>query len=137
MTSWANTSLPHSPLPPKRYVCMYVCVLVTTVGPAKTDKPIKMPFGLWTRVGPRNHSTNYVMEGPGSANRWAFWGETNVPKHRYTQCHSQVSSTQQRGRSLSGGSTLGPGGWGVQAPQIVARPPNLAVLLTHCGQLIL
>ena len=22
-------------------------------------------------------------------------------------------------------------------PQIVARPPNLAVLLTHCGQLIL
>ena len=28
-------------------------------------------------------------------------------------------------------------GWGVQAPQIVARPPNLAVLLTHCGQLIL
>jgi len=34
----------------------------------------------------------------------------------------------------SGGSTLGPGGTG---PQIVARPPNLAVLLTHCGQSIL
>jgi len=27
-------------------------------------------------------------------------------------------------------------GW-AQAPQIVARPPNLAILLTHCGQLIL
>ena len=26
---------------------------------------------------------------------------------------------------------------GAQAPQIVARPPNLAVLLTYCGQLIL
>jgi len=34
----------------------------------------------------------------------------------------------------SGGSALGPGSTG---PQIVARPPNLAVLLTHCGQLIL
>jgi len=40
-----------------------------------------------------------------------------------------------------GGSTLGPGG---QAPkswlapsQFAARPPNLAVLLTHCGQLII
>jgi len=30
---------------------------------------------------------------------------------------------------------LGPGGHGPL--QIVARPPNLAVLLTHCGQLIL
>ena len=39
-------------------------------------------------------------------------------------------------RSDHGGSTLGPGG-GAQSPQIVARPPNLAVLLTHCGQLIL
>jgi len=29
---------------------------------------------------------------------------------------------------------LGPGGTG---PQIVARPTNLRVLLTHCGQLIL
>ena len=34
----------------------------------------------------------------------------------------------------SGGFALGQGGTG---PQIVARPPNLAVLLTHCGQLIL
>ena len=36
-----------------------------------------------------------------------------------------------------GASTLGPGG-GVDRPlQIVARPPNLAVLLAHRGQLIL
>ena len=28
-------------------------------------------------------------------------------------------------------------GWGAHAPQIVARPPDLAVLLTHSGQLIL
>jgi len=35
----------------------------------------------------------------------------------------------------SGGSALGPGGH--RPLQIVARPPNLAVHLTHCGQLIL
>ena len=38
----------------------------------------------------------------------------------------------------SGGSAMGPGGAGGHRPlQIVARPPNLAVHLTHCGQLIL
>jgi len=25
------------------------------VSPAKTAEPIEMPFGLWTRVGPRSH----------------------------------------------------------------------------------
>jgi len=25
-----------------------VCLLVTTVSPAKTAEPIEMPFGLWT-----------------------------------------------------------------------------------------
>jgi len=29
------------------------------VSPAKTAKPIKMPFVMWTRVGPRNH----VLDG--------------------------------------------------------------------------
>ena len=33
----------------------------------------------------------------------------------------------------SGGFTLGLAG----TPQIAARPPNLAVLLMHCGQLLL
>jgi len=55
---------------------------------------------------------------------------------------AQISSRQSPLLSccFSGGSTLGPG---AQAPQIVARPsncreaPNLAVLLTHSGQLIL
>jgi len=39
-------------------------------------------------------------------------------------------------RVCGGGSALGSGG-GTQSPQIVARPPNLAALLTHCRQLIL
>jgi len=35
--------------------------------------------------------------------------------------------------AFSGGSALGRGG--ALAPPTVARPPNLAVLLTHCGQI--
>ena len=36
-----------------------VCRSVTIVSPAKTAEPIEMPFGLCTRVGPRNH----VLDG--------------------------------------------------------------------------
>ena len=32
-----------------------VCLLVTTASCAKTDEPIDMLFGTWTRVGHRNH----------------------------------------------------------------------------------
>jgi len=28
----------------------------TAVSSAKTAEPIEMPFGLWTRIGPRNHA---------------------------------------------------------------------------------
>jgi len=31
-------------------VCLSVCMLATNVNPAKTAEPIKMRFGLWTRV---------------------------------------------------------------------------------------
>ena len=36
-----------------------VCRSVTVVSTAKTAEPIRMPFGLWTRVGPENH----VLDG--------------------------------------------------------------------------
>jgi len=39
--------------------------LVTFVSPAKTAEPIEMPFGVLTRVGPRNHvflSYRYWLE---------------------------------------------------------------------------
>jgi len=36
-----------------------VCRSVTVVNPTKTVEPIKMPFGLRTLVGPRNH----VLDG--------------------------------------------------------------------------
>jgi len=31
-------------------VCLYVCLSVTTISCAKTDEPIEMLFGVWTRV---------------------------------------------------------------------------------------
>ena len=36
-------------------VCRSVSLTVTVVSHAKTVEPIKMPFGLWGQVGPRNH----------------------------------------------------------------------------------
>ena len=40
-------------LPMVRDLC--VCLLDITMSCAKTSEPIEMPFGVWTRVGPRNH----------------------------------------------------------------------------------
>ena len=48
-------------------VCVSVChnEHSTPVNPAKTAKPVEMPFALWTHVGPRNH----VLDGSWGA-RW-------------------------------------------------------------------
>jgi len=35
-------------------VARSVGLSVMTLSPEKAAKPIKMPFGIWTRVGPRN-----------------------------------------------------------------------------------
>jgi len=40
---------------PTSVVCRSVCQSVTLVSPAKTAAPLEMPFGLRTRLGPRNH----------------------------------------------------------------------------------
>ena len=36
-------------------MCVSVCLLDSTVSPAKMVEPIHMPFGFWSRVGPMNH----------------------------------------------------------------------------------
>ena len=36
-------------------VCLAVCLLVIAARPTKTAKPIDVPFGVWTHVGPKNH----------------------------------------------------------------------------------
>jgi len=46
-------------------VCLSVCLSVTIVSPAKTAEPIEMPFGMWTKMGPRKH----VLDGVQIATR--------------------------------------------------------------------
>jgi len=40
---------------PSSVVCLSVCLSVTVESRAKTTELIRMPFGMWTRVGPRKH----------------------------------------------------------------------------------
>jgi len=44
-------------------VASSVGLSVTVVSPAKTAEPIEMPFGIWTRVGPRKHVLGAVHNG--------------------------------------------------------------------------
>jgi len=39
--------------------CQSICLSVTITSPAKTSETIAIPFGMWTRVGPRKH----VLDG--------------------------------------------------------------------------
>jgi len=63
-----------------------VCRSVTLVSPAKTAGPINMPFGLWPRVGPRNHVLDGSPDSP--MGRGNFEGEKRSPvvKYRDTLC---------------------------------------------------
>ena len=49
--------------------CVSICLLDTTVSPAKTDEPIVVPFGLWTPVGQPNHA---LVGGPDPQGRTIF-----------------------------------------------------------------
>jgi len=48
--------------------CVSICLLDTTVSPAKTDEPIVVPFGLWTPVGQPNHALVGGPDPPGKDN---------------------------------------------------------------------
>jgi len=41
-----------------------VCLSVTMVSHAKMAEPIKMSFGLWTWVGPRNYVLDWSLDHP-------------------------------------------------------------------------
>jgi len=64
-------------------VCVCVCLLDTTESLTKTAEPIEMPFGLWTRVDPRNHVLGWgiIHQGKGP-----FWGDMShlIVKYRQT-----------------------------------------------------
>ena len=61
---------------PSSVVCRSVC---HTSEPCKTAKPIKMPFGLTTRVGPGNHVLDGVQIPMGRGNSEAGKGRP-IPK---------------------------------------------------------
>ena len=42
-------------------VAWSVGLSVMTVSPAEVAEPIVMPFGVWTRVGPRNYVLDWIQ----------------------------------------------------------------------------
>jgi len=69
-----------------------VCRSVTLVSPAKTAEPIKMPFGLRTRVGPGNHVLDGGPDPPHGKGQ--FWGWKGRPMVKYRG--TLLSSVQKR-----------------------------------------
>ena len=58
----------------------------------KTAEPIEMPFGVWTRVGPRNH---VLSGGPDPPKEGAiFWGsggyDASFRQYSLTACYSTI-----------------------------------------------
>lgn len=45
-------------------VCLCVFVLDTTVNTTKTAEAIKVPFGTWTRVGPKDDALGRGQDAP-------------------------------------------------------------------------
>jgi len=43
---------------------VFVCLLVTTVGPTKTDELIEVAFWAWTQVRPMNHVYLRAVSNP-------------------------------------------------------------------------
>jgi len=75
-----------------------VCLSVTLVSPAKTAAPIKMPFGLRTPVGPRNH---VLHGGPdpqweGAILRGKGASHCNVWGHYVVICAEQLNRLRCR-----------------------------------------
>ena len=60
----------------RQSIVVCLSLSVTIVSPTKMAEPIEMPFGLWARMGPRNH----VLDGVPDP-RWegAIFGERGGP----------------------------------------------------------
>ena len=57
-------SVGHGSLPVAHcLLCCSVCSSIATASRAKTDKPIAVPLGLFSRVGPANHASDKVHIG--------------------------------------------------------------------------
>jgi len=64
------------------------------MSPAKTAEPIEMPFGMWTRVGPRNHVLDGLQvrtcEWQFCGRKWAGTGHARA----HPICSKQLSRGQ-------------------------------------------
>ena len=58
-------------------VCWSVCLSVMIVIPEKTAEAIEMPFGMCTRVSPRNHVFDGSPDPPWEGAN--FWVRMGVP----------------------------------------------------------
>ena len=79
-------------------VCLSVCLSVTTVSPTKAAEPIVMPFGLLTRMGPRND----VLDGVQILTRL---GAILRVKRGLPRTCADLSGSQYTQKSSVGGST--------------------------------
>jgi len=72
-------------------ICVSVCLLVT---PAKMAQPIELPFGLWTRVGPRNHA---LVRDPNPPGEGAVLGDVSrlIVKYRERICSAAAKRLTQ------------------------------------------
>jgi len=51
------------------------------VSPAKTAEAIEMPFGLWTRVGSRNHVLEFRWS-PDASWKWAIFRRKRAARYK-------------------------------------------------------
>ena len=72
-------------------VCLLVCLSQSLVSPAKTAKPIEMPFVMLSRVDPRKHVLDGVQFPTREGAVLKRGGESGQPRtsgSRYIQCDS-------------------------------------------------
>jgi len=95
-----------------------VCRSVTIVSPAKTAELIKMPFGLWTRVGPRNHVLDGVQISHG---KWLFRGGKGWPIAVSCAKTAEVTETSFGTWTQLGPKSMLDGGAHVIEPSMVVQ----------------
>ena len=62
-----------------------ICLLATTMSCAETAELIKMSFGVWTRVGPRNYVLGGCFHPQGKGQFCVLWGTFPCPLWTHTR----------------------------------------------------
>ena len=59
-------------------VRLFLCLLVTTVSAAKAAEPIRIPYGMWTRRNPGNHTLGGGPDPGGKGHFGQSFGHTQT-----------------------------------------------------------